>query len=146
MYMYIHKDIIIYKYTHTSTHTAHTGSVISWHLPTPETQDRLFLHSGEIRKTYGCQPKNRGFYPHNGWFISWKTLLKFMIWGVFLYFWRATHIFKSSFTVPFYPPFLSSSWRWLKFSTDFCRTPSSKSTRFLWVETRWWAVFVGHAP
>ena len=29
------------------------------------------------------EPKIGGFYPQNGWFISWKTLLKWMIWGVF---------------------------------------------------------------
>ena len=29
----------------------------------------------------GCFQKIGGFNPQNGWFISWKTLLKWMIWG-----------------------------------------------------------------
>jgi len=28
----------------------------------------------------GVEPKNRGTVPQNGWFIIWKTLLKWMIW------------------------------------------------------------------
>ena len=32
-------------------------------------------------------PKIGGFYPQNGWFISWKTLLKLMIWG-YHYSWK----------------------------------------------------------
>ena len=35
----------------------------------------------------GVEPKIGGFYPQNGWFISWKTLLKLMIWG-YHYFWK----------------------------------------------------------
>ena len=31
--------------------------------------------------------------PQNGWFISWKTLLKWMIWG-YHYFWKHPPIFK----------------------------------------------------
>ena len=34
---------------------------------------------------YGCWSKNRGFYPQNGWFISWKTLLKWDDLGVPLF-------------------------------------------------------------
>ena len=34
-----------------------------------------------------------GVGPQNGWFISWKTLLKLMIWGVLRpYFWFNTHM------------------------------------------------------
>ena len=37
--------------------------------------------------------KNRGKTPQNGWFLSWKTLLKFMIWGgPPLFFFGNTHI------------------------------------------------------
>ena len=32
-------------------------------------------------------PKIGGFYPQNGWFISWKTRLKLMIWG-YHYSWK----------------------------------------------------------
>ena len=35
----------------------------------------------------GVNPKIGVFYPQNGWFISWKTLLKLMIWG-YHYFWK----------------------------------------------------------
>ena len=42
---------------------------------------------------YGCWTKNRVFFLQNGWFISWKTLLKWMIWGVlYPYFWFNTHM------------------------------------------------------
>ena len=30
----------------------------------------------------GVEPKIGGFYPQNGWFFSWKTLLKWTIWVV----------------------------------------------------------------
>ena len=33
------------------------------------------------------EPKIGFFSPRNGWFISWKTLLKWMIWG-YPYFWK----------------------------------------------------------
>ena len=38
--------------------------------------------------TNGCWTKNRGFYPRNGWWKYRKTLLIWMIWGVFPYFWK----------------------------------------------------------
>ena len=41
---------------------------------------------------YGIFPKIGGKLPQNGWFISWKTLLKWMIWGFSHYFWVDTHI------------------------------------------------------
>ena len=37
-------------------------------------------------------PKIGGFFPQNGWFISWKTLLKWMIWGGFPYFWKHPYV------------------------------------------------------
>ena len=33
-----------------------------------------------------------GGKPQNGWFIEWKTLLKWMIWGAHPYFWVDTHV------------------------------------------------------
>ncbi len=38
----------------------------------------------------GVEPKIGG-KPQNGWFISWKTLLKLMIWGAHPYFWKHPH-------------------------------------------------------
>ena len=41
----------------------------------------------------GVEPqKIGGFYPQNGWWKSWKTLWKFMIWGVFPLFFGSTPI------------------------------------------------------
>ena len=36
--------------------------------------------------------KNRGQIPQNGWFIFWKTLLKWMIWGAHPYFWKHPNV------------------------------------------------------
>ena len=36
-------------------------------------------------------PKIGGKPPQNGWFISWKTLLKWMIWGAHPYFWKHSY-------------------------------------------------------
>ncbi len=45
---------------------------------------KLFIFS------YMGVSKNRGTNPQNGWFISWKPLLKWMIWG-YHYFWKRLH-------------------------------------------------------
>ena len=37
------------------------------------------------------EPKIGGFYPPNGWFISWKTVLKWMIWG-YHYCWKHPYL------------------------------------------------------
>ena len=47
---------------------------------------------------YRCFQKI-GVYP-NQWFISWKTLLKWMIWGVFPYFWK--HPYIGDYTIQSY--------------------------------------------
>ena len=36
--------------------------------------------------------------PQNGWFISWKTLLKWMIWG-YHYFWKHPHLLLRALTL-----------------------------------------------
>ena len=38
----------------------------------------------------GVEPKI-GVGPQNGWFISWKPLLKWMIWG-YHYFWKHPYV------------------------------------------------------
>ena len=40
-----------------------------------------------IRNPMGVEPRIGVLYPQNGWWKSWKTLLKFMIWG-YPYFWK----------------------------------------------------------
>ena len=39
----------------------------------------------------GVEPKIGGFYPPNGWWKKWKTLLKWMIWG-YPYSWKHPYI------------------------------------------------------
>ena len=43
-----------------------------------------------VEEDMGVNPKI--VVPQNGWFISWKTLLKLMIWGFSPYFWFNTHM------------------------------------------------------
>ena len=41
--------------------------------------------------SYGCFQKSGCLHPQNGWFISWKTLSKWMIWG-YHHFWKHPYI------------------------------------------------------
>ena len=48
-----------------------------------------------VGKEVGVNPKIR-VGPENGWFISWKILLKWMIWEVSPYFWKHPGGFQGS--------------------------------------------------
>ena len=53
----------------------------------------MMVQSKSIWIYMGVEPKIGGFYPQNGWYISWKTLLKWMIWGAHPYFWKHPYKF-----------------------------------------------------
>ncbi len=59
---------------------------VTWHamilqLETCSPVEKIFLWCRFVKFRFGCFQK-WGYSTQNGWFISWKTLLKWMIWGV----------------------------------------------------------------
>ena len=72
-------------------HSCPPGFSVSW-------RDSFGIHRVEVDQLplfhfHRDVSKNRGknWKTQNGWFISWKTLLKWMIWGPHPYFWKHSY-------------------------------------------------------